>query len=28
MSSEGCARKFDVRAYIERVNKLSRDPTE
>jgi deoxyribodipyrimidine photo-lyase len=28
MSSEGCARKFDVRAYIERVNKLSRDRTE
>jgi deoxyribodipyrimidine photo-lyase len=28
MSSEGCARKFDVRAYIERVNKLSRDCTE
>jgi deoxyribodipyrimidine photo-lyase len=28
MSYEGCARKFDVRAYIERVNKLSRDRTE
>jgi deoxyribodipyrimidine photo-lyase len=28
MSSEGCARKFDVRAYIERINKLSRDRTE
>jgi deoxyribodipyrimidine photo-lyase len=28
MSSEGCARKFDVRAYIERVNKFSRDRTE
>jgi deoxyribodipyrimidine photo-lyase len=28
MSSEGCARKFDVRAYIERVNKLWRDRTE
>jgi deoxyribodipyrimidine photo-lyase len=28
MSSEGCARKFDVRAYIERVNKFSRDSTE
>ena len=25
MSYEGCARKFDVRAYIEQVNKLSRD---
>jgi deoxyribodipyrimidine photo-lyase len=24
MSSEGCARKFDVRAYIEKVNKLAR----
>ena len=27
MSSEGCARKFDVRAYIGLVNKLLRDRT-
>jgi deoxyribodipyrimidine photolyase len=28
MSFEGCARKFDVSAYIERVNKLVRDCAE